>query len=471
MHAELATCGRRGARAGTRGRVSRRDASASADAAAAPPEGSALAGYQLPWISPRMELILTLAFVVFIVSQTVEAPLRYAFSLVDASWLIYLRDLAILAAMAALAVRQLWRHRLQGAFLIFGLLVFFHGIVSFLLCHVTVAVLVSMKTLLAPLFGAIFLPILMKNKRGIGWLLALLWLVTAAGIAVDYAGWHLPWKGLSSDVGDYTVVINKKWNYQGEDRIGGFSRDSVGASMLLSFFSLYALIFSSSILLRLIAAVGGLVLIYVTTSKGCVVAFGLVVVACLLPTKRSQLLNKAMLAAVFAAMTLLPIILPNYAMPSSPAFLRSFYDRVARVWPDTWHNIDQHSWIFGSAMGNVGVGQQYLKFEDVNTGDNLFVLAYGYFGVFCILYLGWPFLAAIRRRAPVDALGRYAILTLMYVFAYGIVVNIIEGPISAFMLGSAIQALAMRKTVPAREPAAALAVPAASQLGRRASTT
>jgi hypothetical protein len=174
-----------------------------------------------------------------------------------------------------------------------------------------------------------------------------------------------------------------------------------------------------------------------------------------LPMKRSQLLNKGLLATAFAAMMLLPIILPNYSMPSSPAFLRSFYDRVVRVWPDTWQNIDQHSWIFGSAIGNVGVGQQYLKYEDIDTGDNLFVLAYGYFGIFCIFYLGWPFLAALLRRAPVDKLGRYAILTLIYIFAYGIVVNIIEGPVAAFMLGTAVQALAMRKTVPARSPAIA----------------
>jgi hypothetical protein len=428
-----------------------------APAAAQPAEG-VLAGYQVPWLAPRMELILTLAFAVFIVSQTLEAPLRYAFSLIGASWLIYVRDLAVLVAMTALAVRQFWEQRLQAAFVVFGLLFFFHGVVSLLLCHVLVAVLIGMKTLVSPLFGAVFLPILMKNKRSIGWLLLLLWLVTAAGIVMDYAGWNLPWKGMSSDVGDYTVVVNKKWNFQGEDRIGGFSRDSVGASMLVSFFSLYALFFSRSLLLRLIAAVGGMALIYITTSKGCVVAFLLVILAGILPTKRSQLLNKSMLAAVFAAMTLLPIILPNYDMPSSPAFLRSFYDRVVRVWPDTWHNIDQHSWIFGSAIGNVGVGQQYLKFEDVNTGDNLFVLAYGYFGIFCLFYLGWPFLAAMRRRAPVDALGRYAIVTLIYVFAYGIVVNIIEGPVAAFMLGSAVQALAMRKTAPAREPAV-VAVP------------
>src|SRR5579859_6110922 len=419
-----------------------------ARSAAAQP-ASILAGYQVPRLSPRMELLLTLAFAVFIVSQTLEAPLRYAFSLIGASWLIYVRDLAVLAAMAALAVRQFWEHRLQGAFVVFGLLLFFHGVVSLLLCHVLVAVLIGMKTLLSPLFGAVFLPILVKNKRSIGWLLALLWLATAAGIVVDYAGWNLPWKGMTSDVGDYTVVVNKKWNFQGEDRIGGFSRDSVGASMVVSFFSMYALFFSRSILLRLIAALGGIALIYITTSKGCIAAFALVILACILPTKRSQILNKAMLGTVFAGMTLLPIILPNYAMPSSPAFLRSFYDRVVRVWPDTWHNIDQHSWIFGSAIGNVGVGQQYLKFQEVDTGDNLFVLAYGYFGILCILYLGWPFLAAMRRRAPVDALGRYAILTLIYVFAYGIVVNIIEGPIAAFMLGSAVQALAMRKTAPA----------------------
>jgi hypothetical protein len=150
-------------------------------------------------------------------------------------------------------------------------------------------------------------------------------------------------------------------------------------------------------------------------------------------------------------MILLPIVLPNYLMPSSPAILASFYDRVEHVWPSAWHNIDMHSWLFGAGMGNIGVGQQFLRFQGVDTADNLFVLAYGYFGIFSIIYLGLPFLAALRRKSPVDAVGRYAIITLIYVFAYGIVVNVIEGSIAAFMMGSAFQALALRKTALAQE--------------------
>ena len=152
-------------------------------------------------------------------------------------------------------------------------------------------------------------------------------------------------------------AVNKRWNFQGEDRIGGFARDSVGAAMLMSLFGTYAMLFARSIILRFVAATATLVFIYLTTSKGCVVAYGLVILACMLPMRRSQLLNKGILATVFTAMILLPIILPNYLMPSSPTFLRSFFDRVARVWPDAWHNIGDHSWIFGAAMGNIGVGQ------------------------------------------------------------------------------------------------------------------
>ena len=25
----------------------------------------------------------------------------------------------------------------------------------------------------------------------------------------------MPWKGMNATVGDYTVVVNKKWNFQG----------------------------------------------------------------------------------------------------------------------------------------------------------------------------------------------------------------------------------------------------------------
>ncbi len=422
-----------------------------APASSAPAAEDTLAGYALPCMSPAVERILILAFAVFIGFTSVEAPLRYGFTQLGAVWLIYLRDLAIILAMLVLACQQFWRHQLQTAFIVFAVLIVFHGVASFLLCGVPIAVLIGLKTLLPFLFGAVFLPVFLKRKRGIALFLLAMWLVTAIGIVADYLGYPMPWKGMNASVGDYTVVINKKWNYQGEDRLGGFARDSVVAGSLAAFFGTYVLLFSRSILLRVAIGAATLALIYLTTSKGGVIAFLLIIVACLMPTKKSQLLNKALLAATFAAMILLPIVLPNYLMPSSPAVLASFFDRVERVWPAAWHNIDSHSWIFGSGIGNIGVGQQFLRFEGVDTGDNLFVIAYGYFGIFSIVYLGLPFLAAMRRKSPVDEVGRYAIITLIYIFAYGIVINGIEGSISAFMTGSALQALALRKTAPAPE--------------------
>ena len=90
---------------------------------------------------------------------------------------------------------------------------------------------------------------------------------------------------------------------------------------------------------------------------------------------------------------------------------------------------------------------------------NLFVLAYGYFCAFSLIYLGLPFVAGLLRRAPVDALGRYAIVTLIYIFTHGIVANITEGPVATFMMSSAFMALALRAAISeptADRPAVAL---------------
>jgi hypothetical protein len=144
-------------------------------------------------------------------------------------------------------------------------------------------------------------------------------------------------------------------------------------------------------------------------------------------------------------MVLLPIVLPSFFMPRSPSVLASFVDRVVRVWPSAWRDIGDHSWLFGAGFGNIGVGQLYLRTEDVDPADNLFLLAYGFFGVLSIVYLGLPFVAAMFRRPPIDLVGRYAIAALIFLFTYGIVVNIIEGPVAAFMLGTALMALALRR--------------------------
>lgn len=414
-----------------------------------------LSCYRLPQIPPTSHRVLTLAFGVFMIFQALEAPLRLAFSLVGMSWLIYVRDLVVCAALALLAMQQMTRRQLQATFVILGMALLFHGIASYLQCGVPIAVLVSMKTLLNPMFGALFAPILLKRSRAMSGFMLLIWLVTASGIVADYAGVSMPWKGVTAEVGDYNVVVNKQWIYYGEDRIGGFARDSVGAGMLAAFGGIYVMLFARSVLYRLGIVAATAALIYLTTSKGGLIAFVLASVAWLAPMKKSLFVSKTILLLTFALMMLLPVALSSYALNPSSTVLSSFYDRIANVWPSAWQNIGQHSWIFGSGFGNIGAGQQFLHFEGSDPGDNLLLLAYGYFGVFSVIYLLVPFVAALRRRAPVDFVGRYIIITLIYVFAFGIVDNIIEGPIAAFMLGSALQALAWPRAESARELSAA----------------
>src|ERR1017187_4610648 len=101
-----------------------------------PATENALAGYVLPSMSPAAERMLILAFAVFIGFTTMEAPLRYGFTLVGAPWRIYFRDVAMVLAMLVLACQQILRHQLQTAFIVFALLIVFHGTTSFLMCGV-----------------------------------------------------------------------------------------------------------------------------------------------------------------------------------------------------------------------------------------------------------------------------------------------------------------------------------------------
>ena len=400
-------------------------------------------GYELPLSTAATERWLTLAFMVFALFSTLEAPLRWAFSLIGAAALIYIRDAALILAGLALWWQQLLAHRVQAALGIFVLMVFFHGVIGLLLCGVPLAVLMGLKMLLYPAFGALYLPQLLKNSRPVALIMLLIWFLTAAGVILDHAGYPMPWKGMSTSVGDYTVVVNRKWNYEGEDRLGGFARDSVTAGVLAALPGIWALVFLRSMLLRAVIAAGTVAIIWLTTSKGGVLAYLIAVCACMLPG-RARLLARLLLAGVVATMMLCPIILPYYNMPDTlPAGLLSFIDRIERVWPASWHNIAEHSWIFGAGIGNIGLGQQYLKYEGMDTANNMLVMFWGYFGVFCLVYLLLPVFATLRRRCT-DIASRWALITLIYVYAYGIVANVIESPMVTFALGSALQALALR---------------------------
>ena len=260
-------------------------------AAAAPAREShesRLSPYLLPASSPGIERTMRFAFVILILFTTVEAPLRYATTQIGAPWVIYLRDVAVVWAMLSLAAYQLRRQQLQTAFLLCLFFLVFHGTISALLCRVPVALLMGMKTLLYPMFGVLFLPTLIKGSRTIRILLVAAWLITVIGVIADHAGYPMPWKGLNATVGQYSVVINRKWNFQGEDRLAGFARDSVSAGLMVALPGLYCMLFSRSWLLRIFTAVATTAVIFLTTSKGGVMAFAIAAVACLLPGQRSQ---------------------------------------------------------------------------------------------------------------------------------------------------------------------------------------
>jgi len=396
-----------------------------------------------------MQTLLTWSLGFYFLIYTFEGPVRYVLNLIGMDELIFVRDAVLLFPVLLLGMQQFLKHKLHPAFLIYAAVVLLHGTVSILNLGFPPAAIYGAKMLLTLLVGAVLAPLVLQPKKPFLIFIAVLWVSIVVGVMLDKYFVSFPWAGLTANIGDVPVDVSRNWdNTEGVDkRAAGFLRSSIHAASVAPLFALLLVFHLKQLLPRILIAFVTIAVLYWTTQKGALFAYVIVIVLLgfrpprPIPTFRIGIFFFALLAIA------LPTILPLYYMPQSGSgnfSNMSFNMRVEMMWPQAWQWISQYgTFPFGVGLGGIGGAQVMYARGSVNAGDNLFVFLYAYFGLMSLVYLAIILWGVFLARREASGTTAYALSVLLFFFAYGCVLSMLEDQVISLFFGASLAWLAV----------------------------
>ena len=391
---------------------------------------------------------LQVALVTAISAAAIEGPLRYLLNLAHLDLLIFVRDAALLGALAAFVMVRFAEGNTPVAVTIFAFLALFHSIVA----------LVNLQTVVAPIYGLkIFVPALcgylaseaiFRPGRRLLRLVLLLWIVGVVGATFDqFTNADLPWVGVSVEVGGIDVDIGRDWQTGTFKRVAGLTRSSINLAIVLPLLSFMLIGATKSRLLRIGVCAATLVVLYWSTQKGAILGYALAFAALALSGRSSSAPLKV--AAVLATLltTLAPTLLIYYDMPVDRGVFsfESLIERVQSMWPMAWAWIDRFPNLLGVGLGGIGGAQRFYSASQFNASDNLFIYLYANFGVASLIYLGAAVLTVVAARVRNPRPDGLALASFVFLMLYGSVISLVEDQIAALWLGATLGWLALRQ--------------------------
>lgn len=394
--------------------------------------------------STRTRKVLLIGVGIALATFAVEAPLRYALTLIHAESILYLRDALFLAPLtyqilSAAAAKAPSIPTLTFLFLIF----------------LTCAGLVQLDDPRRVAFGfKIFLPFL-AGLTIWSWLGAApgdkLWpfalpflLVIAAGLGIDFAT-EPPWTGLTYSVMGVQVEANRFWWTGGFQRLSGFSRASFEAGGQALLCGLVLACYLPKAWMRMAAwlVAGGAIL--ATTTKGLISAyFFCTLLMALITSSRGRTPAKVLLMLSLCGTALMPFLglqpWLNVRTGWSATLLSSFIDRLINTWPQALDLYAGYNWVIGGGLGAIGVPQLFFDRTHYNPADNLFVYLLNVMGLIAVVI--WAAIAHSLLKLRLE--HRESRLTFLIgagIFTAGLTMNMLESAWLAFGFGAFMGAL------------------------------
>jgi hypothetical protein len=387
-----------------------------------------------------MEPILRWSIIAYASTLVFEGPLRWALGNVGLEKAIYLRDLLLVSLIGLIAAQGLSRQRpINAPFALLAGLMVFHALIALIYLPNIPQILFGLKILLPLFFGILAYPQLEKTLHRLALPLGILLLAAIAGVVVDkYVDY--PWRGVTFEI---------------------------------ALLSCFARAISRRPLLNIALVCAAMAAIYLTTTKGALLAFMVIVMFVFTRFLGAEAVAawRAVPAAVALIVMLVPTIFLTFGSgvdwyrASRAEFLQSFFDRVEDVWPAGIELIKHSgSYILGRGVGGIGVAQRYFEGRWGNPADSLFMYCYVSFGVLGCLYLLWLGLAAIRLRIRAPGTDQLLFMVVVVFFVYGITTSSLENAVQSLLLGFAVSGLARASASgeAARRGSAAVARPAAA---------
>jgi hypothetical protein len=376
-------------------------------------------------------------------SYIFESPVRYALLRAHVPTLIYLRDLAAFA-LIGFAVFS-W---LTGARRLFPVMVALYVLFLHLLCGVlllpgVIQPLLGLKVFFTFLFGMVAAAAIAERGTALLRLSLLALLATAFGVFLDKFV-EFPWAGEAYESAIATVQVSREWTSGGVPRLAGFARASFDAATIVLVLMVPILASRLNVFWRFALWVLGFVTIWLTTSKGALLALVALGVWRVLETFRSA--KQWVLAWVFffsACCAALPIAAVQFGFgvrrSTVASWLSSFMDRVDFMWPDALSGWLEHGSLFiGRGLGGIGFPQLGLEWWRYNAADNLMIYLLVSFGLLALVYVG-VFLRGLTRTFDANDAAPFFPRCVrgwaVVLFSYGCTSNMIEQPLMNLVIG------------------------------------
>lgn len=398
--------------------------------------------------APRLYAFVALAMAM---SYIFESPLRYVLLLAKVPALIYLRDLAAVS-LIGFAVFS-W---LTGVRRLFPVMVALYALFLHLLCGVlllpgVIQPLLGLKVFFTFLFGMAATAAIAERSEIMLRLAFVAFLATACGVFIDKVV-EFPWAGQAYESSIATVQVTREWSSGGVPRLSGFARASFDAATIVLVLLVPILATRWHWVWRAALWALAFATVWLTTSKGALLALLALVVWRALEGMRSA---KQWVLAWITALAVMCLALPLAAVQfgfgirrgSLASWLSSFMDRVDYMWPDALAGWSEHGYLLvGRGLGGIGFPQMGLEWWRYNAADNLMIYLLVSFGLLALVYVG----AFLRGLATTFASGAEESLFARCVrgwavvlFSYGFTSNMVEEPLMNLTLGVCFGAVTM----------------------------
>lgn len=380
-------------------------------------------------------ILWTMSLIAYLVYLTFEAMLKfYAVSYHIAIVQYIPRILIVISLVCEFATL-----RVKKAHLIVGCLLVYSVAVAMCNNRPLVQVAYAVYFWLPVFLGIGVAWIILVNQERWVLLMFFLLLCCTAGVVVDMFI-DFPWSSFTYSSFGRVLEGSRESSYLGRLRPSGFSCIHWTSASLALFFGLYVVVFCKRRSFRIIAWLIAGTTIFTTYTKGLLLVYFVISVLLLLPRRMQLRCLKLIAISALVLIVFLPLV--SSLTPEKRFFVwdmkqdlfRSLDMRFGRVWPESVHMIVGSSHpIVGYGLGSTGAAS--IRFaEHTLVTDNSFLYMWANFGI-CGIVLGiaacWR---SLRKKAKSrNDVFRYYLLIAMLL--YGVLVNLIEFGVFAFVIG------------------------------------
>jgi hypothetical protein len=380
-----------------------------------------------------------------------ESPLRYVLLLAKVPTLIYLRDLVAFALIGFAVFSWLTGERRLFPVVVALYVLFLHLLYGVLVLPGVIQPLLGLKVFFTFLFGMAAAAAIAERSEALLKLSLFAFLATASGVLIDRFV-EFPWAGQAYQSALATVQVSREWSSGGVPRLSGFARASFDAATIVLVLMVPILASRWHALWRAALWVLGFATIWLTTSKGALLALIALAIWRMLESLRSAKHWVLAWITTFAACGLvLPLAAVQFGFgirrSSVVGWLSSFMDRVDYMWPDAlagW--LDHGSLLIGRGLGGIGFPQLGLEWWRYNAADNLMIYLLVSFGLLVLLYVG-VFLRSLAQTFDGDGADAFFARCVrgwaVVLFSYGCTSNMIEQPLMNLVIGVCFGAATM----------------------------